>query len=182
MRRVPLDKIYRQQRVPFVALVLVVTRVRSLTLPHPSPDLYPISLFGTILHAPPPTSFSYSISCSKYCCKLYIGETGRRLYLTDLLNNFFPKEYVLLCICCFSHLIGLLSVTWLSLRIGSTPTYLYIYIYIYIWPETLWTPHSWNTSSVEAKQFFSFFSHFYFKSMHLSKILFPLWILLVYYT
>ena len=38
--------------------MLVVTRVRSSTLPHPFPDLNPISLFGTILHAPPPTSFT----------------------------------------------------------------------------------------------------------------------------
>ena len=42
----------------FLALVLVVTRVRSSTPPHPFPDLNPISLFGTILHAPPPTSFT----------------------------------------------------------------------------------------------------------------------------
>ena len=47
----PLDKIYRHQRVPFLALVPVVTRVRSLTLPHLFPDLNPISSFGTILHA-----------------------------------------------------------------------------------------------------------------------------------
>ena len=40
----PLDKIYRHQRVPFLALVLVVTRVRSSTLPHLFPDLNPISL------------------------------------------------------------------------------------------------------------------------------------------
>ena len=53
-----LDKIYRHQRVPFLALLLVVTRVRSSTLPHPFPDLNPISLFGTILHAPPPTLFT----------------------------------------------------------------------------------------------------------------------------
>ena len=46
-----LDKIYRHQRVPFLALVLVVTRVRSSTLPHPFPDLNPISLFGRLLHA-----------------------------------------------------------------------------------------------------------------------------------
>ena len=54
----PLDKIYRHQRVPFPALVLVVTRVRSSTLAHLFPDLNSISLFGTILHAPPPKSFA----------------------------------------------------------------------------------------------------------------------------
>ena len=73
----PLDKIYRHQRVPFLALGLVVTCVRSSTLPHLFPDLNPISLFGTILHAPP-SNIIYCISCSK-CCKLYIGETGRCL-------------------------------------------------------------------------------------------------------
>ena len=79
-----LDKIYRHQRVYFLALVLVVTRVRSSTLLHLFPDLNPISLFGTILHVPP--------SCSK-CCKLYIGETGRRLsdrfaeHLRSVRNN-----------------------------------------------------------------------------------------------
>ena len=45
-------------RVPFLALELVVTRVRSSTLPHLFPDLNPISLFSTILYAPPPTSFT----------------------------------------------------------------------------------------------------------------------------
>ena len=54
----PLDKIYRHQQVPFLALVLVVTRVRSSTLPHLFPDQNPISLFVTILHAPHPTSFT----------------------------------------------------------------------------------------------------------------------------
>ena len=37
--RSALDKIYRHQRVPFLAHVLVVTRVRSSTLPHLFPDL-----------------------------------------------------------------------------------------------------------------------------------------------
>ena len=37
---------------------LLSVHVRSLTLPHPFPDLNPISLFGTILHAPPPKSFA----------------------------------------------------------------------------------------------------------------------------
>ena len=71
--------------------MLVVTRVRSSTLSHLFPDLNPISLFGTILHAPPPTSFT-AFSCSK-CFKLYIGETGRRLsdrfaeHLRSVRNN-----------------------------------------------------------------------------------------------
>ena len=51
-----LDKIYRHQRKPFLALVLVVTRIRSLTLPHLFPDLNPISLFCKTLHALPPTT------------------------------------------------------------------------------------------------------------------------------
>ena len=86
----PSDKIYRHQRVLFLALVLV-TRVPSSTLPHPFPDLNPISLFGTNLHALPPTSFT-AFSCSK-CCKLYIGGTGRRLsdrfaeHLRSVRNN-----------------------------------------------------------------------------------------------
>ena len=37
--RSALDKIYLHQRVPFLAHVLVVTRVRSSTLPHLFPDL-----------------------------------------------------------------------------------------------------------------------------------------------
>ena len=74
------------------ALVLVVTRVHSSTLAHPFPDLNPISLFGTILHAPPPTSFTAFLALIK-CCKLYIGETGRRLsdrfaeHLRSVRNN-----------------------------------------------------------------------------------------------
>ena len=75
-----------------LALVLVVTRVRSSTLAHLFPDLNPISLFGTILHAPPPTSFTAFLALIK-CCKLYIGETGRRLsdrfaeHLRSIRNN-----------------------------------------------------------------------------------------------
>ena len=38
--------------------MLIVTCVHSSTLPHLLPDLNPISSFGTILHAPPPTSFT----------------------------------------------------------------------------------------------------------------------------
>ena len=89
----PLAKIYRHQRVPFLALVLVVTCVRSSTLPHLFPDLNPISLFGTILHYTyTPSNIIYCISCSK-CRKLYIGETGRRLsdrfaeHLRSVRNN-----------------------------------------------------------------------------------------------
>ena len=44
---VALDRIYRHKRVPFLALVLVVTRVHSSTLAHLFPDLNPISSFGT---------------------------------------------------------------------------------------------------------------------------------------
>ena len=72
--------------------MLVVTSVRSSTLPHLFPDLNPISLLGTILHAPPPTWFTDCISCIK-CCKLYIGETGWRLtdrvaeHLRSVRNN-----------------------------------------------------------------------------------------------
>ena len=35
--------------------------------------------------------------------------------LIDFKNSKWPIFCILLCICCFSHLIGLLSVTWLSL-------------------------------------------------------------------
>ena len=38
-----------QAGIPFLALVLVVTRVRSSTLAHLFPDLNPISLFGNLL-------------------------------------------------------------------------------------------------------------------------------------
>ena len=84
----PLDKIYRHQRVPFLALVLVLTRVRSSTLPHLFPDLNPISSFGTILHAPPPTSFTAFLAVN-----VANGETGRRLsdrfaeHLRSVRNN-----------------------------------------------------------------------------------------------
>ena len=87
----PLDKIYRHQRVPFLALVFVVTRVRSSTLPHLFPDLNPISLFGIILHALPPRSFTAFLAVN--VAKLYIGETGRRLsdrfaeHLRSVRNN-----------------------------------------------------------------------------------------------
>ena len=82
---------------------------------------------------------------------------GSHCYVNYLLVIFL---IILLCICyCFSHLIGLLSVTWLSLlykftrfsiyflflsdeglmletldytiRIGSTPTFLYFDLYLY---------------------------------------------------
>ena len=83
----PLDKIYRHQRVPFLALVLLVTRVRSSTLPHPLPDLNPISLFGIILHVPPPTSFIAFLAVN------VVNFTSVKrvdVYLTDLLNTFVP--------------------------------------------------------------------------------------------
>ena len=81
----PLDKIYRHQRVPFLALVLVVTRVRSSTLPHLFPDLNPISLFGTILDAPPPTSFTAFLALSVVN---FTSVKRADVYLTGLLNTF----------------------------------------------------------------------------------------------
>ena len=68
-------KIYRHQRGRFLALVLVVTRVCSSTLRHLFPELNPISLFGNFTCTS--SNIIYCISCIK-CCKLYIGETGRR--------------------------------------------------------------------------------------------------------
>ena len=54
----------------FFAHVLVVTRVRSSTLPHLFPILDPISLFGTILHASPPTSFIAFLALKKiFACE-----------------------------------------------------------------------------------------------------------------
>ena len=82
-----LDKIYRHQRVSFLALVLVVTRVRSSTVPHPFPDLNPISLFGTILHAPPPTSFTAFLEVNVVN---FTSVKRADVYLTDLLNTFVP--------------------------------------------------------------------------------------------
>ena len=167
----PLDKIYQQQWVPFLALVLVVTHVRSSTLPHPFPGLNPISLFGTILHAPPSTSFTafrainvagfaehlrsvrnndvdkcvartiffylipswflflssmggqkrWLLTFSLHClCSstshLFISRLCLVYWSTLKIANDLPifvSYYALLCICyCFSHLIGLLSVTW----------------------------------------------------------------------
>ena len=87
LRAMPLDKIYRHQRVPFLALVLVVTRVRSSILPHLFPDLNPISLFGTILHAPPPTSFTAFLAVN---VANFTSVKRTDVYLTDLLNTFFP--------------------------------------------------------------------------------------------
>ena len=58
-------KRHRHQRVPFLAFVFVVIRVRSLTLLHLFPNLNPVSLFGIILHAP--SSNICCISCSKCC-------------------------------------------------------------------------------------------------------------------
>ena len=77
----------RHQRVPFLALVLVVTRVRSLTLAHLFPDLNPISLFRTILHVPPPTSFTAFLALNV----ANVTSVKRAdVYLTDLLNTFVP--------------------------------------------------------------------------------------------
>ena len=87
--------------------------------------------------------------------------TNKRIKFVSI----FASYYALLCICyCFSHLIGLFSVTWLSLlykftrlwffiyflflsdegptlktldfiiRIGSTPTFLYFDLYLYTQP------------------------------------------------
>ena len=153
----PLDKIYRRQLVPFLALVLVLTRVRSSTLmPHPFPDLNQISLFGTILHALPPSSFSvflalhHSISDIKVCAISPISGGNDSLRRTEKrlifrigtihphgLNErfsfiwsypFIVSVYfcIILCICyCFSHLIGLLSVSWLSLLYKFTCLFIY---------------------------------------------------------
>ena len=76
----------QNQSVPFLALVLVLTLVCSSTLAHLFPDLIPISLFGTILHARPPTSFTSFLHYffAVNCFKLYIGEI---YYLTDLVNT-----------------------------------------------------------------------------------------------
>ena len=71
-------------RVLFLALVLVVTRVRSSTLPRPFPDLNPISLFGTILHAPPPTSFTAFLAVN---VANFTSVERADVYLTDLLNT-----------------------------------------------------------------------------------------------
>ena len=81
------NKIYRHQRVPFLALVFVVTRVRSSTLPHLFPDLNPISLFGTILHASTPTSFTAFLALN---VANFTSVKRADIYLTDLLNTFVP--------------------------------------------------------------------------------------------
>ena len=60
------------------------TRVRSSTLAHPFPDLNPISLFGTILHAPPPTSFTAFLALN---VANFTSVKRADVYLTDLLNN-----------------------------------------------------------------------------------------------
>ena len=58
--------------------------------------LDPISLFGTILHAPPPTSFTAFLAVNV----AYIGETGRRLsdrfaeHLRSVRNNDVDKPVV----------------------------------------------------------------------------------------
>ena len=83
----PLDKIYGHQRVPFVALVLVVTRVLSSTLPHLFPDLNPTLLFGTILHGPPPTSFTAFLAVNVVN---FTSVKPADVYPTDLLNTFVP--------------------------------------------------------------------------------------------
>ena len=90
-----LNKIYQHQRVPFLRLVLVVTRVRSSTLA--------ISISGPKSNFVTRHNFTftssniiYCISCIK-CWKLYIGETGRRLsdrfaeHLRSVRNNDLDK-------------------------------------------------------------------------------------------
>ena len=67
--------------------MLVVTRVSCSTLPHPFPDLNPISLFGTILHAPPPTSFTAFLAVN---VANFTSVKWADVYLTDLLNTFVP--------------------------------------------------------------------------------------------
>ena len=68
----------------FFVLVLVVTRIRSSTLPHLFPDLNPISLFGTILHALPPTSFTAFLAVNVANFTLV---KRADVYLTDMLNT-----------------------------------------------------------------------------------------------
>ena len=68
----PLDKIYWQQRVSFVALMLVVTSVRTSTLPRLFPDLNLLSAFLAVIAA----NFT-SVKRADAC-------------LTDLLNTFVP--------------------------------------------------------------------------------------------
>ena len=80
-------KIYRHQQVPLFGLVLVVTRVRSSALPHLFPDINPISLFGTILHAPLPTSFTIFLTVN---VANFTSVKRADVYLTDLLNTFVP--------------------------------------------------------------------------------------------
>ena len=95
-----LDKIYRHQRVPFLALVLVVTRVRSSTLPHPFPDLNPILLFGIILHAPPSTWFTAFLAVN---VANFTSVKRADVYLTDLLNTFVPWCRVPMMLTSSSH-------------------------------------------------------------------------------
>ena len=69
------------------ALVLVVTRVRSSTLAHIFPNLNPISLFRTILHVAPPTSFTAFLALN---VANFTSVKRANVYLTDLLNTFVP--------------------------------------------------------------------------------------------
>ena len=96
----PLDKIYRHQRVPFLALVLVVVNTCSF-LNSGTSISGPKSNF-VIRHNFTCTSSNiiYCISCIK-CCKLYISEMGRRLsdrfdeHLRSVRNNDVDKPVVL---------------------------------------------------------------------------------------
>ena len=56
-------------------------------IPHLFPDLNPISLFGTILHAPPPTSFTAFLALN---VANFTSVKWADAYLTDLLNTFVP--------------------------------------------------------------------------------------------
>ena len=50
-----------------------------------APPLNPISLFGTILHAPPPTSFTAFLALN---VANFTSVKRADVYLTDLLNTF----------------------------------------------------------------------------------------------
>ena len=69
----------------FFVLVLVVTRIRSSTLPHLFPNR--ILFFGTILHAPPATSFTAFLAVNVIN---FTSVKRADVYLTGLLNTFVP--------------------------------------------------------------------------------------------
>ena len=78
-----------RQNLPAPAGTFSCSRARCYTcsLPHLFPDLNPISLFGTILHALPPTSFTAFPAVN---VANFISVKWADVYLTDLLNTFVP--------------------------------------------------------------------------------------------